>query len=78
MRGAYPENSLSSKRGAVTSEVPRGILPAVSAEVVGAMDMTMTESFTFPTNEIVVSVIGVCVAPFCKLYMGHFSGCLHH
>ncbi|OAX30660.1 hypothetical protein K503DRAFT_788317, partial [Rhizopogon vinicolor AM-OR11-026] len=51
---SIPENSLSTKRGAVTSKVPRRVLPAVSAEIVGTMDMTMTESFTFLTNEVVV------------------------
>ena len=78
MRGTYPEYSLSSKRGAITREMPRGILPAVSAKVVGAVDMTVTESFAFSTNEVVINVIGVCTAPFRKYYMSHFSCRFHH
>ena len=77
VRGAYPENSLSTKRGAVASEMPRRILPAVSAEIVGAVDVTVTESFTFPTNKIVVNVVGVYAALFRKDYMSHFS-CRFH
>ena len=77
MRRTYSENSLSAKRGAVASEMPRGILPAVSAEIVGAMNVTMTESFTLSADEVVINVVGMRAAPFRKFYMSHFSGCFH-
>ncbi|OAX32143.1 hypothetical protein K503DRAFT_845384 [Rhizopogon vinicolor AM-OR11-026] len=71
VRRTYSEDSLSVKRGAVAGEMPRGILPAVSAEIVGAVDVTMTESFTFSADEVIINVIRVYTVSFRKFYMSH-------
>ena len=73
MGRAHSEDSFPFKGGAVARKVPRGILPTVSAVVVGAVDVTVSELSTFATNKIVIDSVGVGALSLSELDMSYLS-----